>query len=88
MKIRDLYVLDEINRQDLNNSQWGVYQFLQPRNTKEFFGTDEDFMLPAGAWLVVWIGNAEPGLFERLEPEYRKTAQDGDEELLFFNVSD
>lgn len=88
MKIRDLCVLDEINRQDLNNSQWGVYQFLQPINTKEFFGTDESFMLPAGAWFVVWIGNAESEPFECLEPEYRKTAYDGNEELLFFNVSD
>lgn len=43
MKIRDLYVLNEINRQDLNNSQWGVYQFLQPRKYKGVFRYGREF---------------------------------------------
>lgn len=88
MKMRTFYLLDEINRQDLNNSKWCVESFLEPRSTKEFFGTDEDFMLPAGIWLVVYTMHVEAERFERLKPDYRKEAYDGSEELFFYNLSE
>lgn len=88
MKMRDFYLLDEINRQGLNNSKWSVELFLEPMNTRIFFGTDEDFMLPAGIWLVVYTMHVVVERFERLKPEYRKEAHDGSEELFFYNLSD
>lgn len=88
MKMRNFYLLDEINRQDLDNSKWCIESFLESTNTKVFFGTDEDFILPAGIWLVVYTMHVDVERFERLKPDYRKEAHDGSEELFFYNLSD
>ena len=88
MKMRNFYLLNEINTQGLNNSEWCVESFLEPTKTKVFFGTDEDFTLPAGIWLVVHTMHVEVERFERLKPDYRKEVHDGSEELFFYSLSD
>lgn len=88
MKIRDYLLLQEINNQDLNSAQWLTECFLESRSTKELYSTDEEFMLPAGIWIIVWGMHVEKARFEGLKPEYVKTAYDGSEVLYFFNVSD
>lgn len=81
-------MLQEINRQGLSNADWSIEMFLEPVNTKSQYGTDEEFMLPAGIWLVVYAGYSGGGdVYNQLKPDFCKSVCITDE-AFFFNMSD
>ena len=48
MTLKTFKVLDAINREGLDNTQWNIYMHLEPVNTGEFYGTNENRTLPTG----------------------------------------
>ena len=53
MTLKTFKVLDAINREGLDNTQWNINMHLGKTDTKEFYGTRESFMLPPGEWISV-----------------------------------
>ena len=46
MNYKTFNLIDKINAEGLDNSEWGIYMFLEKTDTKKFFGTKDSFMLP------------------------------------------
>lgn len=88
MTLRTFKVLDAINREGLDNTQWNIYMHLEPVNTGEFYGTNENRTLPAGVWIGVYKKRCDTLYYFRwLKPDLCLDIFE-DTELLFFNVSD
>ena len=88
MALKTFKVLDAINREGLDNTQWNIYMHLEPVNTGEFYGTNENRTLPAGVWIAVYKKRGDTlHYFRWLKPDLRLDIFE-DTELLFFNVSD
>ena len=54
MNYKTFNLIDKINAEGLDNSEWGIYMHLEEIDTKKFYGTRESFMLPPGEWIVVY----------------------------------
>lgn len=54
MNYKTFNLIDKINAEGLDNSEWGIYMFLEKTDTKKFFGTKDSFMLPPGMRIVVY----------------------------------
>lgn len=52
----DLFtIVDTINRMGIDNTNWGTFEFSEPVNTKEYFGTDLDYTLQPGRYVVTYV---------------------------------
>ena len=88
MTLKTFKVLDAINREGLDNTQWNIYMHLEPVNTGEFYGTNENRTLPSGVWIGVYKKRGDTlCCFRWLKPDLCLDIFE-DTELLFFNVSD
>lgn len=88
MTLKTFKVLDAINREGLDNTQWNIYMHLEPVNTGEFYGTNENRTLSAGVWIAVYKKRGDTLYdFRWLKPDLCLDIFE-DTELLFFNVSD
>ena len=75
MEKKDLFKIARIiNCSGVGNEQWGVYDFDCNFNT-EFFGTREDFELPAGRYVVSYVELEFDG--EAVYPTYSMTCEWG-----------
>lgn len=88
MKYKTFLLIDAINCEGLDNSQWNIDLHTSPVDTKEYYGTAESHTLPVGAWIAVYkYDNEELGIIDKLTPDLRLSISDK-EEVLFFNVSE
>lgn len=71
MNYKTFNLIDKINAEGLDNSQWGIYMLLEETDTKSFFGTRESFMLPPGEWIVVYEKKDDTFPFHEIcKPDY------------------
>lgn len=88
MTLKTFKVFDAINREGLDNTQWNIYMHLEPVNTGEFYGTNENRTLPAGVWVAVFKNREDTlNYLQQLKPDLCLSYFE-DTELMFFNVSD
>ena len=81
-------LLSRINAEGIDNSEWDINIFLEPKSTKTQFGTDEEITLPSGIWLVVYMRPSDDSTcFDQLKPDYRMKVY-GCDDALFFNITD
>lgn len=87
MNYKTFNLIDKINAEGLDNSQWSIYMHLEATDTKEFYGTKESFMLPPGEWICVYEQKDDEFPFhETCKPDY---TIDFDEStvILFYEVN-
>ena len=88
MTMRTFMLLSRINAEGIDNSEWDINMFLEPKSTKTQFGTDEEITLPSGIWLVVYMRPSDDSTcFDQLKPDYRMKVY-GCDDALFFNITD
>lgn len=63
MTRKEFDLLDAINSEGLDNSEWGIYMGYAT-NSKNLFGTKDDFVLEQGSmYIVIWLKQDNPYSF-------------------------
>ena len=87
MNYKTFNLIDKINAEGLDNSEWGIYMHLEKIDTKKFYGTRESFMLPPGEWIVVYEKkDAICPFHENCTPDYTIDYCE-DEVILFYEAN-